>query len=85
VTEGGSWHVRCSLAQTGAWFRGLGRIDGMACPVPGAEDVRDRLYECASGFGRLSAVRHSATMSETPPRWERPSVPLGTHAPAWSS
>jgi hypothetical protein len=28
-------------------------------------------------------VRHSAVMSETPPHWERPSVPLGTHAPAW--
>jgi crotonobetainyl-CoA:carnitine CoA-transferase CaiB-like acyl-CoA transferase len=27
--EGGSWHVRCSLAQTCHWFRHLGRIDGM--------------------------------------------------------
>ena len=85
ATEGGSWHVRCSLAQTGVWFRGLGRIDGTACPDLGVDDVRDRLYESASGFGRLAAVRHSATMSETPPRWERPSVPLGTHAPAWPS
>ena len=29
--RGGSWHVRVSLAQTAAWLRGLGRIDGMAC------------------------------------------------------
>ncbi len=33
--EGGSWHVRVSLAQTGHWLRQLGRIDGMACPDPG--------------------------------------------------
>jgi crotonobetainyl-CoA:carnitine CoA-transferase CaiB-like acyl-CoA transferase len=83
--EGGSWHVRASLAQTGHWFRNLGRINGLACPDPDFEQVRDRLEDSASGFGRLTAVRHAAVMSETPPRWERPSVPLGTHAPEWPS
>ena len=81
--EGGSWHVRISLAQTGQWLRGLGRIDGLACPDPGFEDVRGRLDDVASGFGRLTTVRHAATMSETPPGWARPAVPLGTHPPAW--
>ena len=52
-------------------------------PDPGFDDVRDRLYEVDSGFGRLTAVRHAAMLSETPARWERPSVPVGTHAPAW--
>lgn len=83
VTEGGSWHARLSLAQTGHWFRNLGRIEGFQCPDPGGEDVRDRMDEVDSGFGRLSTVRHSAVMPETPPRWARPSVPLGTHAPVW--
>ncbi|TMJ02721.1 MAG: CoA transferase [Alphaproteobacteria bacterium] len=84
VTEGGSWHVRVSLAQTGQWMRGLGRLaDGFACPDPGFDDVQDRLEENDSGFGRLTTVRHAATMSETPPHWARPSVPLGTHAPEW--
>ena len=42
ATEGGSWHVRCSLAQTGHWFRNLGRIEGgLACPDPSFDDVRD--------------------------------------------
>jgi crotonobetainyl-CoA:carnitine CoA-transferase CaiB-like acyl-CoA transferase len=81
--EGGSWHVRCSLAQTGVWFRGLGRVDGTACPDLHSEDLQDRLYDSDSGFGRLTAVRHSAVMSETPARWDRPSVPLGTNAAAW--
>src|SRR5262245_39559458 len=81
--RGGSWHVRVSLAQTGFWLRQLGRIDDLACPDPGFDDVRDRLEETPSGFGRLSAVRHTAAMTQTPPRWQQPTVPLGTHAPAW--
>jgi crotonobetainyl-CoA:carnitine CoA-transferase CaiB-like acyl-CoA transferase len=81
--EGGSWHVRLSLAQTGHWLRSLGRVDGMHCPDPGFDDVRDCLEETPSGFGRLTAVRHAADMSETPASWARPSVPLGTHAPVW--
>jgi len=83
ATEGGSWHVRCSLAQTGHWFRHLGRIEGLACPDPSFDDVRDRTEDSASGYGRLTAVRHSAVMSETPTHCVRPSVPLGTDAPAW--
>ncbi len=81
--EGGSWHVRASLAQTGSWLRQLGRIDGTNCPDPKLDDVRDCLEETPSGFGRLTAVRDAAAMSETPTGWLRPSVPLGTHPPAW--
>ena len=81
--RGGSWHVCVSLAQTAHWLRRLGRIDGMACTDPKFDDVRDRLEEMASGFGRLTAVRHAAVMDETPPHWARPSVPLGTHPAAW--
>lgn len=81
--QGGSWHARLSLAQTAHWFRGLGRVNGWARPLPDVEDVRDRLAESDSGFGRLTAVRSAAVMSETPLRWMRPSVPLGMHEPKW--
>jgi crotonobetainyl-CoA:carnitine CoA-transferase CaiB-like acyl-CoA transferase len=81
--RGGSWHVRASLAQTGYWLRQLGRIGGLACRDPTVDDVSDRLEDTPSGFGRLTAVRHAAVMTETPPHWVRPTVPLGTHAPAW--
>jgi crotonobetainyl-CoA:carnitine CoA-transferase CaiB-like acyl-CoA transferase len=81
--EGGSWHVRASLAQTGFWLRSLGRVDGLGIADATRGDVADCLEQSASGFGRLSAVRHPATLSETPPHWARPSVPLGTHAPEW--
>jgi len=75
--------VRCSLAQTGTWLRRLGRIDGVRCADPGFADVHDLMEETPSGFGTLSAVRHAATLPQTPPHWARPSVPLGTHPPAW--
>ncbi|WP_459618646.1 CoA transferase [Bordetella sp. 2513F-2] len=79
--EGGSWHVRVSLARTAAWIRGLGRVpDGLACPMPSIDDL---LYTEASGFGQLQAVRHAARFSATPARWSRPSVPPGTDPPVW--
>ena len=84
ATEGDSWHVRCSLAQSGYWFRNLGRIEsGLALPDPSFDEVREYLEESPSGFGQLTGVRHSAIMSETPPRWLRPSMPLGSSAAEW--
>lgn len=86
ATEGGSWHVRCSLAQTGHWFRNLGRVeDGLSSADPSLDAVRDRLEEGPSGFGCLTSVRHAAVMSETPVRWVRPSMPLGSHPAKWPS
>jgi crotonobetainyl-CoA:carnitine CoA-transferase CaiB-like acyl-CoA transferase len=83
-TEGGSWHVRVSLAQTGKWLRKLGRIEqGLSCDETSLDDVQDLLEEHDSGFGRLTAIRHAAQLSETPARWARPSMPLGAHLAAW--
>ncbi|MCW5748812.1 MAG: CoA transferase [Alphaproteobacteria bacterium] len=82
--EGGSWHVRVSLAQTGRWLAGMGRLDdGLDGPDPKLDDVRDLLEESDSGFGRLLAVRHAGGLALTQPRWRRPSTPLGTHPPVW--
>jgi crotonobetainyl-CoA:carnitine CoA-transferase CaiB-like acyl-CoA transferase len=84
ATQGGSWHVRVSLAGVGNWLRGLGRVEGgQACSDPGFDDVQDVLETGDSGFGRLTSVRHAAQLSETMPRWARPAVPLGTHPPVW--
>jgi crotonobetainyl-CoA:carnitine CoA-transferase CaiB-like acyl-CoA transferase len=85
ATEGGSWHVRLSLAQTGKWLRGLGRVDdGLLAPDPSFQDVADLTETCDSGFGRLTVVRHAARLSLTPVRWELPAMPLGSHPPVWS-
>jgi len=82
--EGGSWHVRVSLAQTGRWLGQLGRLeDGFACADPKLADVTDLLDATDTSFGRMTYVRHAARLSATPARWERPPVALGTHAPVW--
>ena len=82
--EGGSWHVRVSLAQTGHWLTGLGRVaNGFACAEPSGEELRAVTGEIDTPFGRLSFVKHAARLSETPASWERPPVRLGTHAPLW--
>jgi crotonobetainyl-CoA:carnitine CoA-transferase CaiB-like acyl-CoA transferase len=84
--EGGSWHVQVSLAQTGHWLRRLGRPDdGLQAREPTPDEVAALCEHSASGFGRLQAVRHAGRLSLTPPHWREPAVPLGTHAPAWSS
>ena len=60
--QGGSWHVQASLARTGHWLRGLGRIaDGFATPDPTADDFADLMEESDTPFGRVRAVRHPAS------------------------
>lgn len=83
--EGGSWHVRVSLAQTGRWLWNLGRLDGgLNTPDITGEDVQAAFIESMpSGFGTLKAVRHAALLSTTPARWSRPAMPLGSHPPQW--
>jgi len=81
LQEGGSWHVRVSLAQTAHWLRGLGRVpSGFAQTAP---DRQPFLETYASGFGSLVAIRPTPQLSRTPAEWSRPSIPPGTHAPAW--
>jgi len=84
--EGGSWHVRVSLAQTGRWLWNLGRVaDGFATADFSGEIVTPYIEEMPSGFGPLRAVRHAAVLSKTPAFWARPAMPLGSHAPQWPS
>jgi crotonobetainyl-CoA:carnitine CoA-transferase CaiB-like acyl-CoA transferase len=82
--EGGSWHVRVSLAQTGRWLWNLGRVaDGFrTADLPG-EAVKAFSEEVPSGFGPLQAISHSAALSRTPAFWAHPAMPLGSHPPQW--
>ncbi|HEY9104354.1 CoA transferase [Chitinimonas sp.] len=82
--EGGSWHVRVSLAQTAQWLRGLGRpVDGLAATDFSAEEITAWRQISASGFGELSAIHHAAKLSATPAHWPLPSMPLGSAPAAW--
>jgi crotonobetainyl-CoA:carnitine CoA-transferase CaiB-like acyl-CoA transferase len=82
--EGGSWHVRVSLAQTGRWLWKLGRVaDGFQTEDLKGEMVKSFIEEIPSGFGPLRSVTHAAKLSKTPAFWARPAMPLGSHKPQW--
>ena len=82
--EGGSWHVQVSLARTGHWLRGLGRVEhGFGVARPAAADHPDWFETFDSPFGQVTAVRHPADLSDTPARWARGPVPPGHDAPRW--
>ena len=84
MTEGGSWHVRVSLAQTAHWLRSFGRLaHGFDAADPRYEDIGAYLETTPSGFSALTALRHAGQLSDTPPHWTLPSVPLGTHPARW--
>ena len=85
--EGGSWLVRISLAQVGHWLVQRGQV-----PVAELKDVQKEFtpVELASWtmvsetpVGRLKHLAPVLQLSETPPRWDRPTVPLGYHQPVW--
>ncbi len=85
--QGGSWHVRVSLAGTGQWIRQRGLVEDAAWTALPAELPADELNrfltQSDSPSGRLTHIAPVAQLSETPGHWARPSVPLGTHAPVW--
>lgn len=79
--EGGTWQVRVSLAAVAQWLRSLGRTPGdLAVPLA---DRSPWLMTEPSGWGQLTTVQHAAQLSLTPARCELPSMPPGSHAPAW--
>jgi crotonobetainyl-CoA:carnitine CoA-transferase CaiB-like acyl-CoA transferase len=83
--EGGSWHVRLSLAQTGRWLQTMGTVaDGQRVRDVCAEDVADCLETMASPFGLVRAVAPAERLDLTPAYYVRPCVPIGTDAAAWS-
>src|ERR1700738_1373577 len=82
--EGGSWHVRVSLAQTGRWLWNLGRVaDGFKTEDLKGDTVKPFVEEIPSGFGPLRSVTHAAILSKPPAFWARPAMPLGSHKPQW--
>ncbi|MCH9671666.1 MAG: CoA transferase [Gammaproteobacteria bacterium] len=87
ATEGGSWMVRLSLAQVGHWLQQQGEIlPSELTDVPSEFDtasVESWLTTSETPMGHLTHLGPVCEFSETPARWERPSVPLGHSAPEW--
>jgi crotonobetainyl-CoA:carnitine CoA-transferase CaiB-like acyl-CoA transferase len=82
--EGGSYHVRASLCQTGMWLERMHRtkVAGAGLEI---EQLRPFLIRSETPYGTLSHLGPIVELSETPARWALPTVPLGTHAPVFAS
>jgi crotonobetainyl-CoA:carnitine CoA-transferase CaiB-like acyl-CoA transferase len=78
--QGGSYLVRVSLCQTAHWLKRLPRVEAEDVP---RLDVEHLMTSSDTPFGRLTHLGPVLELSETPPYWERPTVPLGTHPAEW--
>jgi hypothetical protein len=87
--EGGSWLVRISLAQVGKWIVDLGEVPPAALRDVAGEFSPSELERwsmlSATPSGPLRHLKPVVQLSDTPPYWARPSVPLGYHRPVWPS
>src|SRR5438105_9090739 len=85
--EGGSWLVRISLAQTGRWLASRGEVPAAELTDVPPEFAPGALARWSTASqapaGTLRHLKPTVQMSETPPYWARPSVPLGYHEPVW--
>jgi crotonobetainyl-CoA:carnitine CoA-transferase CaiB-like acyl-CoA transferase len=87
ATEGGSWRVELSLARTAQWLWEMSDAIGPSRQAPSSnpslEQIGDLTAETQSAFGTLRHLKPALSLSETPGRWWRPPVPLGTDDARW--
>jgi crotonobetainyl-CoA:carnitine CoA-transferase CaiB-like acyl-CoA transferase len=87
ATEGGSWLVRISLAQVGRWLVERGQVPQAELKNVVKEFTPAELERWSivsdTPVGRLRHLGPAVRLSETPPFWARPTVPLGHHQPVW--
>jgi crotonobetainyl-CoA:carnitine CoA-transferase CaiB-like acyl-CoA transferase len=82
--EGGSWHVRVSLARTAMWIQSLPRVPADAKPSGlNPAKLAPWFIEMQSAWGPIRRLAPIARMSETPPHWTLPPAPLGSHPAHW--
>jgi len=79
--------VRISLAQVGKWIVDFGEVPAAELKDVPAEFTVEELERWSTvsetPAGRLRHLKPVVQLSETPPHWARPSVPLGYHPPVW--
>ncbi|KXU82546.1 hypothetical protein CI15_34060 [Paraburkholderia monticola] len=85
--EGGSYHVRVSLARSAMWFQSLGFIADTHF-TPSAEQmmVPPETVNGLSAYGEIHRLAPLAKLSKTPGRWRDPLVVVrGSDSPVWES
>lgn len=88
ATEGGSWEVDVSLAGVMKYLRSLGQFEGKTGfqteDFTSTQDVPEEYLETRkTGFGDMTAVRHSASVEGVKVGWDIMPMPLGAERKAW--
>lgn len=78
--EGGSYHVKLSLARTAMWVQDLGLVDPAMAPARPRPPI---MMSMPSGFGQLGYLAPVTQFALSPSYWDKPPVPLGASRPEW--
>ena len=84
--EGGSYHVKVSLARTSMWVQSLGleaSVDERARGKHFDAFLRPVLERRDSAYGVLEQLAPVAQFSETRAQWSLPPPPTGAHEASW--
>ncbi len=82
--EGGSYHVQVSLCQSGMYIYRQGQCPrGDATTDLSEAELDDLRLETETGHGTIRHLGPVLKLSETPPKWSRPTPVLGGDAPRW--
>jgi crotonobetainyl-CoA:carnitine CoA-transferase CaiB-like acyl-CoA transferase len=82
--EGGSYHVKTSLAQSSMWVVARGTVPEADIPATKPfTPADDDILTMPSAFGELQYVAPIARLSRTPAYWSRPPEPAGASIARW--
>ena len=82
--EGGSYHVRVSLCQTGMMIYDQGKVGTLPENLNlGISDVEPLCIESDSHLGRIKHLAPVLSLSETLPYWALPTPKMGSNGPSW--
>ena len=82
--EGGSYHVRASLCQSGMFIQRQHRVDYEHDDMEiDPQLIEEITLETQTPYGRMKHLGPVLKLSDTPARWDVPSSPLGTHEAVW--
>ncbi len=86
--EGGSYHVRVSLARCAMWFMSLGQVDEAELANPGQESQLGppETIRAMTPYGDYERLAPLVKLSRTPTRWREPLLDVrGAARPTWES
>ena len=86
--EGGSYHVRISLARAAMWFASLGEFENTEFDTndPDHRMIEPRTITAKTPYGEITRLAPQAQLSRTPGRWREPLVVVrGGDRPVWQA